>query len=215
MVLFIQLSSFGVYLPISLTKIDLFKLKLKIAISSSDGRAGFWKFHQMTSKYLYIQTPKGFLRWWELMLGTIIYRVWKPFVIRNFTCWWCIHIGSLCKHFGAITFHPKFRQIIRIALTSEQMCIFVHIHLDIWGPILRPNSYQAQANFVELANRQIIGKVGMILLVSYTPHYTVLPTSGTLHSHSRNLSSFIHSLDTCGAREPCIVVYCRDLCISA
>ena len=57
-----------------------FKLKLKIALSSSDGRAGFWKFHQMTSKYLYIQTPKGFLRWWELMLGTIIYRVCFVFI---------------------------------------------------------------------------------------------------------------------------------------
>ena len=41
------------------------------------------------------------------------------------------------------------------------------------------------------------------VLGSYTPRYTVLPTSGTLHSHSCNLSSFIHSLETCGAREPC------------
>ena len=64
------------YIPISLTKIDLFKLKLPIVISSSNGRVGFGKFHQMTIKYLYNQTPKGFLWWWELMLGTIIYRVW-------------------------------------------------------------------------------------------------------------------------------------------
>ena len=30
------------------------------------------------------------------------------------------------------------------------------------------------------------------------------PRCGTLHFHSRNLS---RSLDTCGAKEPCIVVY--------
>ena len=56
---------------------DHFKLKLKIVISSSNGHAGFGNFCQMTLKYLYIQTPKSFPWWWELILGTIFYRVWS------------------------------------------------------------------------------------------------------------------------------------------
>ena len=42
------------------------------------------------------------------------------------------------------------------------------------------------------------------LLGSYTP-VTVLPVIGTLQTHSRNLSCLIHSLDTGGARKPCVI----------
>ena len=45
--------------------------------------------------------------------------------------------------------------------------------------------------------------------------YTVLPSSGTFKLSLTQPFLFFHSLDTCGERNLGIVVYCRDLCISA